>query len=133
MSGTCKQNRFVPYFVLALVGCGCPDASHVNVIDQAGGRYVGGFGQHGACGVQWLWFDSPVDDEEFARLTPALSAMSPKTLQLNGQVRITDRSVGLINQISGVKVLYLDGSGISRTGLMQLRPDIRVEHGAGYR
>jgi hypothetical protein len=121
---------FAACAVLALSGCVCPDASQVKTLERAGGRYVGDFG---ACREQWLWFDRPIDDEELARLAPAIGAMSPETLQLTGQIGITDMSIDRVNGFTSLKAVYLDESGISEDGVKRLRRDIRIVHGAGYR
>jgi hypothetical protein len=127
------MDRLVILLALLAGGCGCPNASQLSAIDAAGGRYVGGYGDQAGCRARWLWFEPGVTDEDLTRLAPAIRAMSPETLQLAGQRGVTDRSIDLINGISGVRVVYLDGSGISAEGVRRLRPDIRVEHGAGYR
>jgi hypothetical protein len=103
------------------------------MVERAGGTYIAGTGYHSACNPPSLWFEKPIDDETFARLFHAIDRMAPTTLQLSGQRGITDRSVELINHLSSVQVLLLDGSGITSAGVSQLRQSIRVEHGPGYR
>jgi len=131
--GIRAKHLYTAIVVVALSGCGCPNASQVAAIEHAGGNYIGEFGYHGACRAQWLWFDRPIDDAELAGLGPAIEAMSPETLQLTGQVGITDASIDLINRFTGLKAVYVDGSGISGDAVKRLRQDIRVVHGVGYR
>jgi hypothetical protein len=117
---------------LILSGCGCPNQSQVTAIEHAGGAYLPGGGYHGACHPTWLWFKQPIDDDTFARLFPAIEAMSPATLQLTGQIEITDRTVDLINRVPGLRSLLPDGSGITGDGMQHLRPGIRIDHATGY-
>ena len=118
---------------LVLSGCTCPTTTQIGAINNAGGIYLPGSGYQDACHVPWLWFENAIDDDTFSRLLPAIKAMTPETLQLSGQTDITDKSIDLINQLSSVQVILLDGSGISQEGLRRLRPGIRRTSGAGYR
>ena len=132
MRGMRVQNPVCVAVILIVGACSCPKQSQVEAIEGTGGKYVGELGYHGACRAQWLWFDRPIDDEELGRLAPAIKVTSPETLQLTGQTGITDASIDWINGLTGLKAVYLDGSGISEDGVKRIRPDIRVVHGEGY-
>ena len=118
---------------LILSGCTCPTTTQIGAINNAGGIYLPGSGYQDACHVPWLWFENSIDDDTFARLLPAIKAMTPQTLQLSGQTELTDKCIPLINELSSVQVILLEGSGISEDGVRRLRPDIRRETGAGYK